>query len=306
MVSVAEFLAFCEHFELCPSIISRSMIQKTIFYNSLPPELESFKESKAKGLNYTSFLEAIARMAMYIYSKYPYTDMVKNPREKIELLFEHLGFKDVTKYRNYLKRSGLGLAQSRLSPVKNKVVPQRKDLSEVTNENASYVSSEARKQYLELLQNKNALKDDLEAIFMFYCSYGNRLNLDLMSSSKFKMFIRDTNIYDYGFKQEEVDLIFIKCITPASKKGTSNSKMSFPQFIDCLKDIATKLRKSLPANKAFAQFLLLDVLPNVHRLSSKSTDYEDYKSEQIQQLFEMHRKNLYKVCSKFDDLTFHI
>ena len=303
-ISLAEFLSFAETFDITPHKISRVPLQKTIFYNSLPPEgSESFKESKSKGLNYPQFLESLCRLAIHIYSQHPFSNLVKTSKDKVDIFFKHMGFKDISKFKEFLKKAGIGGIS--FSPSK-KIATKIAKPSNLTNSGGStkqkpdqimetkqIITDEIRRQYVEMIQNKYLLKEELENVFMYYCSFGNRMNLDLMSSSKFKMFIRDTKIYNYGFKQEEADLIFVKILSSTKKKSNLSQKLTFPQFVDCVKEIASKLRKDITPSKAFAQFLLIDVLPKVHRLENQKYLGND---EKLNVLLDKFRKNLQKVC----------
>ncbi|KAL9651198.1 hypothetical protein ABK040_008269 [Willaertia magna] len=299
-ISLAEFLAFCDNFELSPDKISKNVLQKIIYPACLLPEVEKdrLEDSKNWGLNYTRFLEALGRVAIYIYSKYPYSGIVKSTKEKIELLFKDIGLNDEARYKIFLKKLGIfeGQILSTKKPNTPKT-PKTPTSTNITSINATKTKSEVQAKFIELIQDKFALREELQKIFMFYCAYGDRLNLDLMSSAKFKMFVKDINIYNYGLKQEDIDLIYIKTLVNKSKvkpiTASAKQKMSFPQFVDCLKEISQKLRRDLASSKAFAQFLVVDVLPNAQRLNS--FDSIDKNNATLQRLLEQNRKNLQKL-----------
>jgi hypothetical protein len=120
-VSIAEFLAFTEAFELCPNLVPRHVLNKIILPRCRlsSDDIESYdshvnspskkmaynlKLSPMRDLNYPEFIEALGRIAIYVYSKYPYSDMTKTPADKIQMLFEALGFYDLLKFKRLFKR----------------------------------------------------------------------------------------------------------------------------------------------------------------------------------------------------------
>ncbi|KAG2389417.1 hypothetical protein C9374_013977 [Naegleria lovaniensis] len=232
-------------------------------------------------LDYPQFLEALGRIAIFIFSKKPL--IANKTEEQIALLFENIGFGKNSLFNSFFKKAlSLNPSNVKYSKIDNKLKPVK--------------PKEIKQQYLDLIQNKHELKAELHNIFMYYCSFGNRLNLNLMSSFKFRFFIRDTNIYTYGFKQETADLVFIKILSASSVKNHVNSqKMNFSQFIECLKELANKLRPDLSPSKAFAKFLLIDVLPNVNRLGSAQCDIDEEVATAAERVFETIRRNLQRL-----------
>nr|CAG4712722.1 unnamed protein product [Naegleria fowleri] len=277
-ISLDSFLSFTETFDLVPEKISKT-VAESIFNSCFLSEDSSISKTD-QGINYPQFLEALGRIAIYIFA----TKHKNTMAEHMTLLFDALGFFSGNRYNTFLKRA-------RSTNRSNNTNNTKGDIKSTPNK-----PREIEQKYVDLLQNKHELKAELHNIFMYYCSFGNRLNLDLMSSFKFRLFIRDTNIYTYGFKQESADLIFIKVITNNASKTSNSQKMGFPQFIECLKEIANKLRPTLAPSKAFAQFLLVDVLPNVNRLGSASKcDIGEEAATTAERIFESVRRNLQRL-----------
>lgn len=61
----------------------------------------------------------------------------------------------------------------------------------------------------DTIGNDAKLRDTLLRIFIFYCSYGDHLNTDVMTQAKFSKFVRDIDIVaPPSLRESDVDLIF--------------------------------------------------------------------------------------------------
>ncbi len=231
-------------------------------------------------LNFSEFVEAIGRIAIYSFSRYPYSNMYKTNADKVEALFDIIGFKDKKKYLASLKKAGVSL-QNKSS---------KSELNFAVNKD-----QEATVEYDELLKDKDKLRDELQRIFMYYCSFGDHLNLDLMSSSKFQKLIRDIKLKVATVKPEEADLIFTKLMKNKSQKINTeeykHQRMTFHYFIEGIKIIATKVYPNMTSTQALVKLLSNHVLPNAQRMPEKFTNV-NVNDPEIVSLMEKHKKIL--------------
>ena len=215
-VSIAEFIMFAQCFELTPASIPRHAISRKI----VPPSFhgsagKSAQELATENMNLAEFSECLARMAIHIFSKYPYSVTLRTADEQLAALFERLGFFDRKKFAGYLKKSGLG--------TQNKT--QKKNSSKKNQQHQQQNYNQQMNEFSDdLLRDKDRLKDELQRIFMYYCSFGDHLNLELMGSSKFSKFVKDIKVISKGgVKIEDVDLIFVDVMRIAKKRSAFNA-----------------------------------------------------------------------------------
>lgn len=120
--------------------------------------------------------------------------------------------------------------------------------------------------------------DELQRIFMYYCSFGDNLNLDLMSASKFAKFVRDIQLAEYGIRNEDADLMFVKIMKSKSIKisltgmDDKSQKMAFPYFVEALKTISVRVFPKLHPTKALVTLLAQHVLPHAKQMPEKFTN----------------------------------
>jgi hypothetical protein len=368
-ISLAEFCSFTDTFEITPQVVSRHVVSKMLIPQShvnFRPHLSSFNEdieldgvddsTAPTSLTYPEFLETLGRIAIYSYSKYPFCDMLKTSVEKLENLFDNMGFNDSKKYQFFMKNAGLHVnhiqvhhhqqqqqqqqrhhqpvvrsdalqSYAQMSNISSKntserartVVPKRQPPlpsqkqqektgfiiganSSTTSNNTSKRSlsrpspTPSASKYEALLSNKVKMKDELQRIFMYYCSFGNRMNMDLMSSSKFKMFARDVKLQRHSIKQQETDLVFVSVVSgaPVLDHRAAKQKLTFTNFIAALKALSVRIYDKVSPSHALVQFFVKDVFPYAKRLSDKN-EQVDMTDEQLLSVLEVHRRNLQKL-----------
>lgn len=275
MVSLAEFMVFAETFEITPSIVPRHILSNKIFPSC------SQKISEEPALTFTRFLESICKIALYIYNRY--RTELKSPALQIQELFDTIGFNDKKRYIAQMKKAGVG--------AHNKVLPKKTVTKPALVEDVSEAA----------LQNKEQLKDQLQRIFMYYCSFGDRLNMGLMSASKYSKFIRDIKIAQM-VKTEETDLIFVKLMKSKITKNVvagiddKQQRMSFPYFVESIKIVATKVFPKLHPTKALIKLLSHHILPNAKKMPEKFTNV-DVKDPASQEVMLQHKKVTFGVSN---------
>jgi hypothetical protein len=139
------------------------------------------------------------------------------------------------------------------------------------------------------------------------------MNLDYMSSSKLKMFVKDIRVFQYGIKQEELDLVYLKVLKAQQiknnasssnagtvKKNTSvtNQKMDFTGFFEALKCLARRIYPKIPPANALIQLLLSHVLPYAKRNADEFNGL-DVQDSDVQSVFTKYRKNLQRLFSVY-------
>eukprot|EP00761_Pharyngomonas_kirbyi_P014731 gb/GECH01014761.1/.p1 GENE.gb/GECH01014761.1/~~gb/GECH01014761.1/.p1 ORF type:complete len:1064 (+),score=261.57 gb/GECH01014761.1/:1-3192(+) len=247
-----QFMRFAESFEICPTMIPRHIIITKYYSKSKFNHVEKEEVS----LTYPEFLECLGRMAMHIYSRFPHSNEAKTPEQKLSLFFESLGFEDRRKYFSFLRKAGLNY-HSRPNKQPNKSSEPVLDREEIES----------------LLMDKEKLKDELQRIYMFYCAYGDHLNLDLLGSSKFFRLIRDVKLLSetkIDLKKEDIDIIYVDVT-----RHTAEGKMTFPLFMEGLQRIALRIyqskqkdteeRENQEPKEALVHLLMHYILPHASR-----------------------------------------
>lgn len=284
-ISVAEIMTFTDTFEITPHMVPRHIMSQRII------PLAGLSNEDLE-LNFTEFLETLGRIALFVYTKYPYSELMSDDDDRVEALFDAIGFNDRKKFIMYIKKIGIG-AQNKVSSTRTTAQSGRYTSSDVHDSDAQSID-ERRQAHEELLKDKDRLKDELQRIFMYYCSFGDHLNLDHMSSSKFQKFIRDLKIRP-PLKPEEADLIFVRLMKNKSQKDGLEDcrlqKMSFPYFIESIKTVASKVHPDLVPTKALVRFLIDNVLPNASKMPEKFTNI-DLRDDKVQELLASHRRLL--------------
>ena len=80
------------------------------------------------------------------------------------------------------------------------------------------------------------IKLKLRQIFSFYTSFGDRLNIEHLKSSKFKWLMLDTQISKF-INQKELDILYFS-------ETLNKQNMSFEMFLNTLTKIASMMFKT--------------------------------------------------------------
>lgn len=275
-VSIPEFLQFAHNFDIVPYLIPRHIFIKIIQSASLRG-FTSIKNTE-NGFNFPEFVEGIFRIAIHIYSKYPYSTMLKSTKEKIHALLSSIGFDDKKIFNLFVKSSGVS--------VRNKY---------------KYKSIVKKQQYdlIELIQDPDSLRSELAHIFMYYCAFGDPLNLEHMSSAKFTKFVKDIQI-DKFVNKEAADLIYVKLMKNRELRvgnvSQNHFRMTFPYFMEALKVISTRVSPKLEPQEALYELLKNHIFPfaskeprkfeHVNALESKTQELFSKYKKQIMALFQ--------------------
>ena len=99
------------------------------------------------------------------------------------------------RYDAFLKRIGLRVVISS-SKRANVGEPKAVDASELS----------------EIIGDEDKLRDTLLRVFIFYCSFGDHLNTDVMTQAKFSKFIKDIDVVGPGLREADADLVFNVCV----------------------------------------------------------------------------------------------
>lgn len=170
---------------------------------------------------------------------------------------------------------------------------------------------------LQMLDDDDALEDRLQRIFIFYCSFGDHLNTDLMSSLKFSRFCKDIGILDRrSLSQGDVDILFLQIVrsgvdsqqespksTPRkpsqqSRKTTTAAlqpKMEFSTFMEAINVLGMRLCHPLPLEEARRDFLMKYVLPKAGCVEPLYTKIDFFNSH-VQDSLRKYRNALRLVC----------
>jgi len=104
----------------------------------------------------------------------------------------------------------------------------------------------------QLSSRSEEIIDKLKAIFSYYASFGDRMNINLLKSNKFHKMMVDANLENTVEEKKSLDLIFCS-------KNKHRPNMSFDTFLDCIPDIALfkySEQMETAAPKLISQFLL--------------------------------------------------
>lgn len=125
---------------------------------------------------------------------------------------------------------------SNLEKGKDYSVCNQSDDQMFTNEIGKFYNLKMRIELSEE-QEVERIQKRIRTIFTFYASYGDRLNVNYLKSSKFKRMMMDSQIIDVVPKNK-IDLIFYS-------ESHNRSNMGFDNFLNAL----TKISKALGYNK---------------------------------------------------------
>jgi len=128
--------------------------------------------------------------------------------------------------------------------------------------------------------------DELQHIFEYYCNLGERTHdQTLMTNSKWIKFVREQGFLEApcgagstGVTLVDLDLIFVDIAKnskrPQAVKCTiaTKLKLGYPDFLDCLCELAHKRYPELPLREAGLQELILN---DVLDLESSMTDFQE-------------------------------
>ena len=139
------------------------------------------------------------------------------------------------------------------------------------------------------------MREELERIFAYYASFGDRLNTKTLGQQQFNLFLKDCQLYPSpGFQQVHVDLLFREILN-------EHGSLKFDVFCDTLPTIAVarfSKENEIPSHEAFRTLLCNHVLPLAYR-RRLDPGIRELTSEAVQAVFRKYRKPLRKVFKRF-------
>eukprot|EP00818_Percolomonas_sp_WS_P000141 CAMPEP_0117449934 /NCGR_PEP_ID=MMETSP0759-20121206/8203_1 /TAXON_ID=63605 /ORGANISM="Percolomonas cosmopolitus, Strain WS" /LENGTH=1658 /DNA_ID=CAMNT_0005242429 /DNA_START=134 /DNA_END=5107 /DNA_ORIENTATION=+ len=272
-ISIPELLQMAQNFDIVPYLIPRHLFSKIV--QTATAKRRANVKNTQKGLNFPEFVEALFRVALYIYNKYPYSTMMKSTYAKVHALLDALGLNDRKKFNLFMKSAGVS--------VRNKYkykTPSKKA---------------SKKRMDSILQDPDALRAELAHIFMYYCAFGDPLNLEQMSSAKFSKFVKDIQIEKHVNK-EAAELIYVKmmknrALRVGAEVSQQHHKMTLPYFMEALKLIAHRVYPKRNPKEALYKLLRDHVLAYASK-EPRKFEHVNVLEQKTQELFSKHKKNL--------------
>jgi len=152
--------------------------------------------------------------------------------------------------------------------------PQENKLNTSQNIHKSQAKlNESKENDTSLLHSRNPEKSSdirsaIKKVFMFYVSFGDRLNTNHLKANKLYKMMHDAYILDENINKKSLDLLFIKY-------SKTKAYMEFEPFLSLLINIATLKFPSLNPKQAFMELYTSHLRPLYHNLYQE-TDMGDF------------------------------
>lgn len=152
---------------------------------------------------------------------------------------------------------------------------------------------------------RSTIEEKLQQIFQYFCSFGDRGNVEKMSNQKFNKFCKDFKLIDQSFAISEVDIVFKRAVLQAADKSEGGSpnkqravaafgaRMNFDQFVEALADIAHRKNPLVHDQDALRSLILDQIMPQYPELTKKTTFMIDIRRDGADERLQMFAKDFY-------------
>lgn len=262
--SLKALCEFLKEFDICPNIITKSMVY-TLFYQALEENDEILYKLQKNDIGtvfkLSNFLAFIVKIAIVSKSNEENPVLI----EKFELMLERMelseGFQALNKRLNLPNTSKFTLisTKSRISSIMNE---------SNTIEN-SYISQK--------IEVNKEISVKIKPFFLHYCSLGEPLNSTRLKTIKFMRFLKDYHFLpSFKLSQIDVDLLVAKL----TKK--TPGKLDFFAFYLALQGIYQKIVGNNEENHNFSDFLDSYLSISEKKIKEKTSKYMEKLMEILQ------------------------
>eukprot|EP00698_Gefionella_okellyi_P018214 TRINITY_DN5436_c1_g2_i1.p1 TRINITY_DN5436_c1_g2~~TRINITY_DN5436_c1_g2_i1.p1 ORF type:complete len:1291 (-),score=264.41 TRINITY_DN5436_c1_g2_i1:29-3901(-) len=260
------FSRLCGEFELAPHIVNQSDVANAFREANMSLRADDDPTT----LNYSEFIEALGRIAICGYSRYPFNSVDMTTCEKMEMLLRRM---DVSPGLLMIRRMfaipislfDWGASRKASTPTTpGKQIQQRvPELDEATT-------------------------SQMQRIFIYYASYGEKTHFETLGMTGYMKLLRDCGLLDSRFTIVDADLVYVES-TPDRKS------MGYPEFLTALQRIAVHRYSSQPtAAMSMSLFLSRDIIPHASR-QENDDEADELMRADVKALLRKYGKTLQEI-----------
>eukprot|EP00698_Gefionella_okellyi_P013291 TRINITY_DN362_c0_g1_i1.p1 TRINITY_DN362_c0_g1~~TRINITY_DN362_c0_g1_i1.p1 ORF type:complete len:2269 (+),score=447.63 TRINITY_DN362_c0_g1_i1:50-6856(+) len=274
-VNFNELLKCFTDFSIVPQLMARSRAYR-VFCESTA-ELQLTRE-----LRFDDFCVCMVKAGLDVHAAH-----FDFPWQRVEALFKQMELDNPERLRWLLKRTGRSVSA---------VFAQERKHSSPRNATSPPSSPPA-----EIAASLGQLEEELRKIFVYYCTFGEPLNLQYLSAHKFATFVRECKMHEgSSLKPGDVHVIFW---TLTRNIATPEVRMPFDRFYEALFHLAGKLYPDISApTDAFHKLVTEKVLPHAPRVAQDAVSNELDASEvkAIWEQYMLQLKQIFGVYCMYD------